>query len=275
MVKAQGGGLLGIDDMSGVAVVLELAASLNENGGIPPDMHFLFTVSEERGFRGAWALDPRHFKNAFTFVLDSGGVPLIRVVRRGVGEITFIITVHGVMGHASLQGGKNAAVLSVKLISLLKPGKTGKDGFIHVGSIECPGSPNTIPDRSVFDGQIMFFDKEEGSVIALEMKETVEKFAKKEGCAVDFKTVYDCEPWFVSDDDPIINFAREAAAKASLSFELNETRSGSDAQVIHQRGGKVIKISTGMMKPHSKEEHIDLLDLNRCAEYLWCLATMK
>ena len=272
IVKAGGGGLLGIDDMSGMAAVLELAASLHEDGGIPPDIHFLFTVSEERGFRGAWALDPRHFKNAFNFVLDSGGVPLVRVVRRGVGEITFTITVHGVMGHASLQGGKNAAVLTAKLIPLLKPGKAANDSFIHFGSLECPGNPNTIPDCSVISGQIMFFDEETGSTIALEMKETVEKFAREESCIVDFAAVPDCLPWYVPDDDPIINLAREAAAKASLPFALNETRSGSDAQVIHQRGGKVIKISTGMMKPHSKEEYIDLEDLNRCVCFLWNLA---
>ena len=272
IVKAENGGLLGIDDMSGVAAVLELAASLHENGGIPPDTHFTFTVSEERGFRGAWALDPRHFKNAFTFVLDSGGVPLVRIVRRGVGEITFTVTVRGTMGHASLQGGKNAAVLSAKLITLLKPGKTGNDSFIHFGSIECPGNPNTIPDCSVFSGQIMFFDEKEGNAISSQMKETVNRFAGEEDCTVDFETVFDCAPWYVSDDDPIINYAREAAAKASLPFELNETRSGSDAQVIHRRGGKVVKISTGMMKPHSKSEYIDLEDLNRCVNYLWRLA---
>ena len=273
VVKAKGGGILGIDDMSGVAAVAELAASLHENGGIPDDIHFLFTVSEERGFRGAWALEPRHFENAFTFVIDSGGVPIVRVVRRGIGEITFTVTVHGIMGHASLQSGRNAAVLAAKLISQLKPGKTGEDSFIHVGSIECPGSPNTIPDHAVFDGQIMFFDEKEGCSIADKMKETVKTFALEEDCKVDFETVNDCAPWFVSDEDPIITYARDAAAKAGLPFALSETRSGSDAQVISQRGGKVIKISTGMMKLHSKEECIDLEDLNRCAEYLWRLAT--
>jgi tripeptide aminopeptidase len=274
MVKAEGGGILGIDDMSGMAAVLELAASLHENGGIPSGIHCTFTVSEERGFRGAWALDERHFKNAFNFVVDSGGVPVVRVVRRGIGEITFTVTVHGTMGHASLQGGKNAAVLAAKLITLLKPGKAKTDSFIHIGSIECPGNPNTTPDRCVFDGQIMFFDKNEGNDIAGEMKAAVEQFAAEGNCKVDFNTVNDCAPWYVPDDDPIILYAREAAKKTRLPFALSETRSGSDAQVISERGGKVIKISTGMMKLHSKEEYIDLNDLNRCADYLWQLATV-
>ena len=273
IVKAEEGGVLGIDAMSGVALVSELAASLHEKGGIPLDIHFTFTVSEERGFRGAWALDPRHFTNAYTFVIDSGGVPLVRVVRRGIGEITFTVVVHGTMGHASLQNGKNAAVLAAKLILLFNPGKTGTDSFIHVGGIECPGNPNTTPDLAIFDGQIMFFDENEGNAIARDMKKIAEKFALEENCKIEFKTVFDCAPWFVPDDDPIIAYAKEAAEKTGLPFALGETRSGSDAQVICQRGGKVIKISTGMMKHHSKEEYIDLEDMYRCADYLWNLAT--
>jgi tripeptide aminopeptidase len=121
----------------------------------------------------------------------------------------------------------------------------------------------------------MFFDEQEGIDIAAEMKTTAEQFAKEEDCKVDFKTVNDCAPWYVPDNDPIITYAKEAASKADLPFTLSETRSGSDAQVIYQRGGNVIKISTGMMKLHSKEEYIDLEDLNRCADFLWNLATAR
>ena len=271
-IAALGSGVLGIDAKSGVAAVLELAASLQENGGIPEDIHFLLTVSEERGFRGAWALDPRHFKNAYTFVIDSGGIPLVRIVRRGIGEFTFTVKVRGTMGHASLQNGKNAAVLAAKLIPLLNPGKAGTDSFIHIGGIECSYNPNTIPDLAVFYGQIMFFDEDEGNDLAMEMKEIVAKFGQVLDCKTEFEIVYDCAPWYVSDDDPIISYARDAAEKTGLPFALGETRSGSDAQGISQRGGKAIKISTGMMQPHSKNEYIDLVDLNRCADYLWNLA---
>ena len=272
VVKAEGGGVLGIDDMSGVALAMELAASLHEKGGIAPDIHIVFTVSEEQGFRGAWAMDPRHFRNALNFVIDSGGVPVVRVVRRGVGQKTFSIAVQGTMGHASLWKGKNAALLSAKLVTLLEPGSKGKESFLHIGSIECPGNPNTIPDLSLVEGQIIFFDGKEGEAIAGEIKKTAEQFALTEGCQVDLKIINDCESWFVGDDDPIIRYAKEAAVMADLPFALGETRSGSDAQVIHQRGGRVVKLSTGMMSPHSKEECIDLKELNNCAGYLWCLA---
>lgn len=272
VVRAFGGGVLGIDDLSGVALLLELAASLHENGALAPDIHFLFTVSEEAGFKGAWALDPRHFTGAYTFVLDSGGLPLVRVVRRGVGQISYTITLHGVMCHTSAQGTKNAALFSARLIPLLKPGAAGKASFIHVGSIDCPGSPNTVPDCSVIGGQVSSFDQAEAEAVIAAMRKTTEQFARDEGVTADFEIHHDCDPWVTPDDDPIIAYARSAAGKAGLPFELNETRSGSDAQVISRRGGRVIKISTGMLCPHSKAEHIDLEDLRRCGEYLRVLA---
>jgi tripeptide aminopeptidase len=272
IVKAQDGGVLGIDGKSGVALLLELAASLHENGGIPEDIHFLFTAHEESGFKGAWELDPRHFCGAYTFVLDSGGIPLVRVVSRAVGQISYAITVHGVMGHASSHGTKNAALFSAQLIPLLKPGKAEDESFIHVGSIECPGNPNTIPDSSVISGQILSYNKKESEKILIDMKTTVENLAREQDFSADFKVQYDCDPWAVPDDDPIINYARDAAAKTGLPFTLGQSWSGSDAQVLAQRGGKVIKISTGMMAPHSKEEHIDLEDMKKCADYLWRLA---
>jgi len=272
IVKAQGGGVLGIDDKSGVALLLELAVSLKENGGIPDDIHFLFTVHEESGFKGAWALDPRHFIGAYTFVVDSGGIPLVRVVNKAAGQMTYTITVHGVMGHASTHGKKNAAVLSAQLISLLKAGKRSEDSFVHVGSIKCPGNPNTVPDISIISGQILSFNKKEMEAILAEMKTTVEKFSKDQGFTADFFVQNDCDPWIVPDEDPIIAYACKAAAQAGLPFTLGQSWSGSDAQVIAQRGGKVIKISTGMMAPHSKEEYIDLDDMKKCADYLWRLA---
>jgi tripeptide aminopeptidase len=272
IVRAPGGGVLGIDDMSGAALTAELAASLAEKGGIPPDIHFLFTIGEECGFTGAWALDPRHFSEAHTFVIDSGGVPLVRVVRRGTGQITFTVTLRGVMGHASGQGTENAALFQARLVPLLKPGKAGTESFIHIGSVECPGSPNTVPDLSTVSGQILFFDAAEGEAVLAEMQNTVEAFARETGCQAECTAVRDCAPWAVPADDPIIARAASAAARAGLPFALGQTGSGSDAQVIAQRGGKTVKISTGMLNPHSKNEQIDLEDMRRCGEYLEQLA---
>jgi di/tripeptidase len=178
------------------------------------------------------------------------------------------------MSHASSHGGKNAALFLTRLVPQLKPGPAGQTGFIHVSSIECPGSPNTVPDFSVINGQILSFDETESECILAEMKTTAETLARNEGFMVDFEINRDCAPWITAGGDPIIACARDAAAQTGFPFTLDKTCSGSDAQVISQRGGKVIKISADMLNPHSKEECIDLEDMRRCTEYLYALACL-
>jgi tripeptide aminopeptidase len=271
-VKAQGGGVLGIDDKSGAALLLELMALLRERGGTPPDVHFLFTVSEESGFRGAWALDPRHFTEAYTFVVDSGGVPPARAVIGGAGQTSYSIGIRGAMAHASSRGGKNAVLFAAECITALKAGPAGKSSFIHVASAECPGSPNTMPDYALIQGQLLYHDKAEGEALLEDMRAAMEDLAVKAGFGLDFSASRDCEPWALDGGDPLVEYARSAAAKAGLPFHTGQTGSGSDAQVIAQRGGRVIKISTGMLAPHSPEERIDLEDMKGSLRFLWALA---
>jgi di/tripeptidase len=104
------------------------------------------------------------------------------------------------------------------------------------------------------------------------MRAAVSALADKAGFTVAFSANRDCAPWTVSADDPLAEYARSAAAKAGLPFHAGQTGSGSDAQVIAQRGGKVIKISTGMLAPHSSEEHIDFGDMKKALRFLWALA---
>ncbi|MDR0403729.1 MAG: M20/M25/M40 family metallo-hydrolase [Treponema sp.] len=265
-------GVLGIDDKSGVALLLELMALLNEKGGVPPDIHFLFTVGEEWGFRGAWALDPRHFTGAYNFVVDSGGVPLARAVTGGVGQTSYSIGVKGAMAHASIRGGKNAAVFAAECIAALEPGPAGASAFIHVASLECPGSPNTVPDRALIQGQLLYRDSAEEEPLLEKMRAAVRERADRAGFELVFSAARDCAPWFLPDDDPLIEYARLAAAKAGLPFHTGQTGSGSDAQVIAQRGGRAIKISTGMLAPHSAEERVDFQDMKKSLRFLWALA---
>jgi tripeptide aminopeptidase len=270
VIKAAGGGVLGIDDKSGAALLLELMALLRERGGIPPDVHFLFTTCEEYGFRGAWALNPRHFTDAYNFVVDSGGLPLARVVNGGVGQISYSIDITGAMAHASSRGGKNAALFAAECAAAVKPGPAGASGFIHVASLECPGSPNTVPDSARIQGQLLFDDEAEGEVLLERMRAAVRALAEKAGFTAVFSGNRDCAPWTAAE--PLTEYARAAAAKAGLPFHTGRTGSGSDAQVMAQRGGSVIKVSTGMIAPHSAEERIDFRDMERALRFLWALA---
>ncbi len=270
-VSAKGGGVLGIDDKSGVAVLLEAMARMRDTGGIPEDVHFVFTTCEEDGFLGAKHLDERHFLGAYTFVVDSGGVPVGYTVNRGASQDSFGIKVYGKMSHASGNNGVNAVVAAGELLAALPKGRVSDGCFVNVQSIYAPQNPNTVPDLTIIKGGVLAQDGQAGPVLN-EMVKTCEGFSARTGikCEIDVKN--DCDGFYTKEDAAIVSYARSAAQKAGLEFSLGKTGAGSDAQIFAQRGGQTLKISTGMMKVHSKEEYVMLEDMERCVDYVLKLA---
>ncbi len=271
-VYARGGGVIGADDKSGVAVLLEAAARMHERGGISQDCHFLFTTAEEEGFLGAKHIEERHFLNAYTFVVDSGGTPGGYTVTRGVGQYAFSIAVRGEMSHAGSGKRTNAVIAAAELIDALPKEMVCEGVYVNIARMAGEGNPNTIPDEAILSGQILFAERAVAERVIEEMKQVAQSVLLRRGALHTFSTELQCEPFCVPDDAAIIAYARMAAQKAGLAFSTGQTRAGSDAQIFAKRGGKTVKISTGMQHVHSHRECVRLTDMDDCVRYVCALA---
>lgn len=271
IISAAGGGVLGIDDRSGVAVLLEAIAELKEKDALTDDIHFIFTTCEEDGFNGAKYLDERHFHDALNFVVDSGGVPIGYTVNQGVGQYDFKVTVKGKMSHSGGSGGINSLVLAALLISRMKTGRLSDNTFVNICGITCQGNPNTVPECTEFTGQVLSFDDYEARQLLDQLHKTVNEFSGEHSVPVDFSYVCQCKSFLTETNTDIVEYARRAALKAGLEFSLGRTGAGSDAHIFIERGAKALKISNGMMKVHSGEEYIKLEDMAKCVEYVLAL----
>lgn len=270
-ISAQDCGVLGIDDKSGVAVLLEAMARMQEAGGIADDVHFVFTTCEEDGFLGAKHLDQRHFIDAYTFVADSGGVPIGYTVNRGVSQDSFEIKLLGRMSHASSLKGLNAITAAAELLALLPKGRLSEHSFVNIQDISTLPNPNTVPDFAAIKGGVLAYNGQGESAIN-EIIKTCERFSALSGIKYEINVTHDCDEFYTKEDSPIVAHAESAAQKANLNFSLGKTGAGSDAQIFAQRGGQTLKISTGMMGVHSKGEYIMLNDMERCVDYVLKLA---
>ena len=270
VVRGAGGGVIGIDDKTGVAVLLAAMACIQDNGGVPDDVRFIFTTCEEEGFLGAQHLDTRHFLGAYNFVVDSGGLPVGRVVSRGASQYDITINVEGRMSHTGHPDGPHALLLSAELLGIIKTGRVSKETFVNISDLQCEGNDNTIPKRAVIKGQILSFNDDEALSLLCEMDKTISGFLVQHGLKGGL--VYTCSaPGYVSDTD-IIAYAKKAAASAGLPFEEGQTGAGSDAHVMIGRGAKALKISSSMMNVHSDDEYVSLADLDLCVQYVLALA---
>lgn len=270
VIKGENGGVIGIDDKSGIAIMLEMISILTEQGGIPEGVHFVFLTNEELDFSGAKFLAERHFINAFNFVLDSGKRPVGLVVIKGADHYCFNAKITGIMSHVGNMANVHSLQTGAKIIEALNIGRRTEHSVLNISNVICESNPSTVPKTVVLEGQLLSFKKEEAKELLTEIRNTIESISNKNGCTAEF--CYECKaPGFDTEENSdIVLMAKKAAERENLVFCAAKTGAGSDAHVISYRGGKVIKISTGMMNVHTDDEWISIYDMIKCVRY--CLA---
>jgi len=150
IITTDGTTLLGSDDKSGVAVIMEAAAHLLAHPGITHGpIRVCFTCDEEIG-HGVDHLDLQKLGAAAGYTLDGGGVGEIDV--ETFSADLAVVTIHGVNIHPSIAKGRmvNAVRLAGMFLDrlprrILSPETTSeREGFLHPYRIEGGVGETTI-----------------------------------------------------------------------------------------------------------------------------------
>lgn len=137
IITASGLTLLGADDKSGVAIIMELAASLQKNNQIKHGfIKILFTPDEEVG-RGVDHVDIKKLGADVAYTLDGGELGALESENFSADGVHIII--NGVSAHPGY--GKNKLVNAIKIAgefldalpkTSMSPETTdGREGFFH------------------------------------------------------------------------------------------------------------------------------------------------
>ena len=100
VVRTDGTTVLGADDKSGCAIIVEILRSLRERGIPHGDVEVVFTICEEVGLLGAKHLDVSRLRARDGLVLDCDGVG--ELVTRGPAAVKIVFRVHGKEAHAGV-----------------------------------------------------------------------------------------------------------------------------------------------------------------------------
>lgn len=77
IIRSQGDTILGCDDKSAIAAILEAVEIIQERQLPHPPLEFLFTVSEEQGLMGAKLFDFSRLQSKIAYVLDDSNDPVL------------------------------------------------------------------------------------------------------------------------------------------------------------------------------------------------------
>lgn len=269
IITASGNTLLGADDKSGVAAIMEAAKYLVENPEIKHgEISILFTPDEEIG-EGTAKVNIQKVGAQFAYTFDGGEAGSLEDETFNADGAT--ITINGVISHPGYAKNKlvNALKVAGEILHALpknewSPETTQKrEGFVHPLHFE------GIAERASIEFIIRDFDEEKLKESGQRLKAIAEEVVNHyKGASMEFKQVeqYRNMKKILDENPQVVSYAAEAIERAGLKVKTESIRGGTDGSRLSYIGLPCANIFTGMQGIHSKLEWIGVNDMAKSAE---------
>ena len=269
VITASGLTLLGADDKSGVAVIMEAALFLVQHPAIKHGaIKILFTPDEEVG-KGTAKVDMQKLSAQFGYTLDGGEAGSLEDETFSADAATIII--EGVIVHPGYAKGKlvNALKVAGAVLDALpknewSPETTeGREGFVH------PVAVNGIAEKATIQFIVRDFTLAGLQAHHERLKSIAAAVvAQFPGASMEYKSQEQYRNMKeVLDKYPqVAAYAEAAIQRTGLHVKKESIRGGTDGSRFSYIGMPCPNIFTGMQNIHSKLEWIGTKDMANAAE---------
>jgi tripeptide aminopeptidase len=282
IMRSDGTTILGSDDKSGVAIIVEVIKSLKENNIPHGDIEVAFTICEEIGLLGAKYYDINNISAKHGIVLDSSTPDRLVLRCPSAEELNF--TVHGIEAHAGLcpQDGISAIKVASDAISTMTFGRIDHETTSNIGIIKGGIATNIVTGKVEVVGEIRSHDEQKLKSQVYHMTECFANSAKKYKIVlngkqleakIDVRTERSYDRMDVGDDSFITKLVLKAVENLGHKVKLHTTGGGCDANYFNKFGLSCANLGTGMYELHTVNEYLVLEEQQRCAKIM--LETVK
>ncbi len=264
--RSDGTTILGSDDKSAIAIILEVMDVILENNIDYPPVEIVFTVCEEIGLLGAKHFDYSLIDSNFGYILDSTDTDGIVIKAPAANKIT--IKIYGKAAHAGAEpeNGVNAISVTSNAISNLKIGRIDEVTTCNLGTIKGGVATNIVPEFVEIHGEARSHNidklKEVTDNIVNAFHQAAEAFQQGSQLPrVEAIVETDFPSTDIPEDHQAIVLARSAAANLGVSLESKTIGGGADANIFFGEGVVAGVLGTGMTDVHTLNESINIKDM--------------
>ena len=267
IVRNAAGTILGADDKSAVASMLEAAARLVEDGRPHPGVELLFTPKEEVGLLGAAAFDESRFVARLGYVYDHAG-PIGEVILGAPHQQKVDVRFHGRAAHAGMfpEEGRSAIAAAARAIADLRLGRLDGETSANVGRIQGGTARNVVPEWCDVATEARSHDERKLADLMREIVDTVTFAASLEECEVETQVSGLSRGYRFRRDDVPVQIAATALERVGLEPSFILSGGGADANVFNQRGLQCVNLANGMTDIHTPDERIAVADLEQMVD---------
>ncbi len=276
ILTSDGTTILGADDKSAIAIIIETIRILQENNLEHGPIEIVLTICEEIGLLGAKHLDYSLITADHGYALDATDTEGIVTRAPAANRIGF--KVHGKDAHAGTapEKGINAISLASRAIAALDIGRIDHETTCNIGIIEGGMATNIVPNMVTVKGEARSHDKEKLSKITDKIvssfKNVIDNYKKSvlddELPCLEISIENDFSLTNIPDNDPVVTLACKAAENLGRNMACKTSGGGADANIFFEKGITVGVLGTGMKDMHTVRESVKLDDMVRTVELL-------
>ena len=264
-ITSAGDTVLGADDLSGVAVILEALRSVKESGARHRPIELVFDAAEETYCDGIQQFDFASLKSKQGYIFDWTGA-VGEAAYQAPAIISFKAEIKGKAAHAAFspEEGVHAIKAAAAAVAAVECGRVG-DTTVNIGMISGGAADNVVPENCVLTGEVRGFDNDTVYERLALIERAVTDAAEGLGASVKFSTQPLCLAYRVDPDGEVASRFRTACADVGLEPKLVVTYGGSDNNHCFHHGVSGLVVACGMNNCHSCSEYSDVNELINAA----------
>lgn len=269
IITASGKTLLGADDKSGIAAIMQAAEYLMNYPSIKHgEIKILFTPDEEIG-QGTANLDMKKLGAQYGYTLDGGKAGSLEDETFSADAATIVI--NGVIAHPGYAKNKlvNALKIGAEILHALPTNEWApeatekKEGFVH------PVRFGGIAEKATLEFIVRDFDDEKLKQHGERLRNIAENVVSHYlGATLEFSIheQYRNMKKILDENPQVAAYAAEAINRTGLDVTTESIRGGTDGSRLSYIGLPCPNIFTGMQGIHSKLEWVGVNDMAKAAE---------
>ncbi len=267
IVRNAGGTILGADNKSALAVMIEAARRIVEEGRPHAGVELLFTPMEEIGLVGADAFDAERLEARIGYVYDQAA-PIGDVVTGSPTAQELELTFVGRAAHAGMypEEGRSAIVAAARAIADMPLGRIDEVTSANVGLVRGGTARNVVAERCTLEAEVRSHDDGRVTEVVQQIVDAAAFAASVSDCTLETRVEPKYRGYRFRDDDVAVRLAVDALARSGFGARLGLSGGAADANVFNARGLRCVNLANGMTDIHTSDERIAASDLDRMVD---------
>jgi tripeptide aminopeptidase len=268
-------GILGADNKTAVAIVLELARRAAAAPRPPAiGLEMLFTVCEEVSLRGSREFDVGRLRSQYGFVLDHA-TPVGGIVLASPTHHRVLAEFRGRAAHAGVrpEDGRSAIAAAARAVAAMRLGRLDDETTANVGTISGGSAINVVPERCTIEAEVRSIDEARAEAVTTELIDHLQDAANAAECDLDLTVERMFKGYRTRPRAPHVLVAERALEACGYEPKHIVTGGASDANSLQDAGFPCLNLADGTERNHEPGERVSFAALEGMFEVAGALLT--